>query len=104
MSEAAGTLPMWEPAQRGGGPELATLWLPDLERAAAAALGSGGDAEGTAALAGLEALGTRCAGAYLRLAREAGRDPPTLERYDAWSRRVDRLRTGEAWRAHAAAG
>ena len=90
---------MWEPAQRAGGPELATLWLPDLERAAAAALGSGGDAEGMAALAGLEALGTRCAGAYLRLAREAGRDPPTLERYDAWGRRVDRLRTGEAWRA-----
>ena len=47
----------------------------------------------------LERFGARVAGEIRELGEACEQEPPRLEQYHAWGRRVDRLVTSPAWRA-----
>ncbi len=48
--------------------------------------------------ADLEQFGDKCAGPYLAMAADAERFKPTLEQFDQWGRRVDRVHVSTGWR------
>ena len=46
----------------------------------------------------LESFGARVSSEITTLGREAEINPPTLQQYDGWGHRIDKLATSEAWR------
>ena len=46
----------------------------------------------------LEKFGSRISSEIDAIGREAEEQPPSLEHFDAWGRRVDKLNTSQAWR------
>lgn len=46
----------------------------------------------------LEKFGSRISGEIDAIGREAEEHPPSLQHFDAWGRRVDKLETSPAWK------